>query len=68
MIRSIRRKFIVIAMLSLIGTMTVLCAAIGTGNHCVTANRVDHAISVLRQNDGSFLPPGPHSDPSDFDF
>ena len=68
MIRSIRRKFILIAMASLIGTMAVLCAAIGFGNHCITANRVDRAISVLRQNDGSFLPPGSNSDPSKFDF
>lgn len=68
MIRSLRRKFILIAMASLVGTMAVLCTAIGIGNHCIVTNRVDHAISVLRQNNGSFLPPGPHSDPSNFDF
>lgn len=68
MIRSLRRKFILIAMASLVGTMVVLCTAIATGNHCIATNRVDHAISVLRQNDGSFLPPGPHSNPSNFDF
>ena len=63
MIRSIRRKFTFIAMLSLIGTMAVLCAAIGIGNHCITANRVDRAISVLRQNGRSFLPSGSHPAP-----
>lgn len=68
MIRSLRRKFILIAMASLVGTMVVLCTAIAIGNHCITTNRVDHAISVLHQNDGSFLPPGPRSDPSNFDF
>ena len=68
MIRSLRRKFILIAMTSLVGTMVVLCTAIAIGNHCITTNRVDHAISVLHQNDGSFLPPGPRSDPSNFDF
>lgn len=68
MIRSLRRKFILIAMASLVGTMVVLCTAIGIGNHYITTNRVDHAISLLRQNGGAFLAPGPHSDPSNFDF
>lgn len=68
MIRSLRRKFILIAMASLVGTMVVLCTAIAIGNHCIATNRVDHAISVLRQNNGSFLPPEPRSDPSNFDF
>lgn len=68
MIRSLRRKFILIAMASLIGTMTALCAAIGIGNYCVTTNRVDKAIFILHQNGGTFLPPGSHFDPSDFNF
>ena len=68
MIRSLRRKFILIAMVSLVGTMMVLCTAIGIGNHYITTNRVDHAISLLHQNGGTFLTPGPHSDPSNFDF
>lgn len=68
MIRSLRRKFILIAMASLLGTMVVLCTAIGVGNYCITTNRVDHAIALLHQNGGSFLPPGPPSDPSNFDF
>lgn len=68
MIRSLRRKFILIAMASLVGAMVVLCTAIGVGNHCITTNRVDRAIFVLRQNGGDFLPPGPRSDPSNFGF
>ncbi|MDE7219629.1 MAG: GHKL domain-containing protein [Oscillospiraceae bacterium] len=68
MIRSLRRKFIIIAMVSLIGTMAVLCTAIGIGNYYVTANRVDKAISILYQNGGTFLSPGSHFDPSDFNF
>lgn len=68
MIRSLRRKFILIAMASLIGTMLLLCAAIGIGNYHATTNRVDRAISILHQNGGTFLPPGSHFDPSDFDF
>ena len=47
MIRSLRRKFILIAMASLIGTMALLCAAIGLGNHCVTTNREDRIIQHL---------------------
>lgn len=68
MIRSLRRKFILIAMASLIGTMAVLCAAIGFGNRYATTRRVDKAISILYQNGGTFLPPGPQIDPSDFNF
>lgn len=68
MIRSLRRKFILIAMASLIGTMAVLCAAIGFGSRYTTTRRVDKAISILYQNGGAFLPPGPRVDPSDFNF
>lgn len=68
MIPSIRRKFIVIAMVSMIGTMTVLCAAIGASNYYATANRMDRGIFILYQNGGTFFPPGSHSDPSDFNF
>ena len=68
MIPSLRRKFILIAMASLIGTMTVLCTAIGIGNYYTTTNRVDRAIFILHQNGGTFLPPGSHFDPSDFNF
>lgn len=68
MIRSLRRKFILIAMTSLIGTMAVLCAAIGFGNRWATTRRVDKAISILHQNGGTFLPPGPQINPSDFNF
>ena len=68
MIRSLRRKFMLIAMASLVATMAVLCAAIGVGNHYITTSRMDHAIDLLRQNGGSFLHPGPRFDPSNFDF
>ena len=68
MIRSLRRKFILIAMASLIGTMAVLCAAIGGGNYCAATSRVDKAISILYQNGGTFLPPGSRLDPTDFSF
>lgn len=57
MIRSLRRKFIMIAMLSLLGTMAVLCAAIGVGNHLVTAARSDRVIDLLYQNGGDFPQP-----------
>ncbi len=68
MIRTLRRKFILIAMASLVGTMVILCAAIGIGNHYITTNRLDHAIALLRQNGGAFHPPGARFDPSNFDF
>ena len=62
MIRRLRKKFIAIAMLSLLGTMAVLCAAIGIGNYCITANRADKAIQLLYQNGGAF--PVPDGSPS----
>lgn len=68
MIRSLQRKFILIAMASLIGTMLLLCAAIGIGNYHATTSRVDRAIFILHQNGGSFLPPDGPSDPADFRF
>lgn len=68
MIRSLRWKFIWLAMLSLLGTMTVLCVSIGVGNHWITTRRVDRAISLLHQNGGTFLPPGAAFDPSAFEF
>lgn len=68
MIRSLRRKFILIAMTSMIGTMALLCAAIGAGNYYATTNRMDKAIFLLHQNGGSFLAPGSNSDPFDFNF
>lgn len=68
MIRSLRWKFIVIAMVSLLGTMAVLCTAIGVGNHYVTAHRVDRAIFLLHQNGGSFRLQDTHTDPYNFNF
>lgn len=64
MIRSLRRKFIMIAMLSLLGTMAVLCTAIGVGNHFVTAARADRAIDLLYQNGGDFPQPDEAADPA----
>ncbi len=68
MIPALRRKFLLIAFVSLIGTMAVLCAAIGIGNRYATTNRIDRAIHILHQNGGAFLPPGSHFDPSDSQF
>ena len=47
MIRTLRRKFIAIAMLSLLGTLIVLCGAIAAGNAYVTADRADRVIELL---------------------
>lgn len=69
MIRSLRRKFILIAVLSLLGTMVILCMAIGVGNHLVAANRADRIIALLYQNGGEFPPPEDPADPTTpFDF
>lgn len=73
MIRSLRRKFILIAMASLLGTLAVLCTAVGAGNYFVSASMADRAIDMLYQNGGDFRPPdAPHDppsfNPSSFDF
>ena len=60
MILSLRRKFILIAMLSLLGTMAVLCTAIFIGNRYVVTGRADRAIELLHENDGEF--PRPDAD------
>ena len=64
MIRSLRRKFILIAMLSLLGTLAALCAAVGLGSHYTTAHRADLAIDLLYQNDGQFPLPDTPPDPT----
>ena len=65
MIRTLRRKFIAIAMLSLLGTLIVLCGAIAAGNAYVTADRADRVIELLYENAGEFpAPPEAWPDPS----
>lgn len=64
MIRTLRRKFILIAMLSLVGTLLVLCAAIGVSNYHATTDRLDKIIGLLYQNDGKFPVPEKPVDPA----
>ena len=65
MIRTLRRRFIAIAMLSLLGTLAVLCTAIGVGTYLSTSDRVDRAIDLLYENRGEFpAPPETAPNPS----
>jgi len=64
MIRTLRHRFILIAMLSLTGTVAVLCTAIWIGNRCAVANRADRAIDILYQNHGEFPRPDAPADPA----
>lgn len=57
MIRSLRRKFILIAIASLLGTFAVLCAFILGSNYLATAKRSDAAILALRETNGALTPP-----------
>lgn len=68
MIGSLRRKFILIAMLSMLGTMAVLCTMVGVGSCLMETGRTDRAISLLYQSGGSFHSPAGTFDPSSFDF
>ena len=70
MIRTLRRKFILLAMLSLVGTLAVLCGAAGVGNYLATSSMADRAIDLLYENSGEFPPP-PNTTPNlsgSFDF
>jgi len=61
MIKSLRWRFIAIAMLSLFATFTVLFTAINVGNHVISTSRADAAIKILYENDGEFPLPGTSS-------
>ena len=63
MIRALRRKFILIAMLSLLLTLALLCTAIGVGNRIAVTKRADRILSLLHQNDGGFPAPELPADP-----
>lgn len=54
MIGSLRKKFIFLAMASLIVTMVLLCAAIGLGSHALVTERADSIIDLLHENGGEF--------------
>lgn len=63
MISSLRRRFLVIAMLSLAGTLFLLCLAINVGYRLINTHRADTVIHTLYQNAGSF--PSPEEGPLD---
>lgn len=64
MIRSLRWKFIGAAMLSLLGTVAVLCAAISLGTYHISKDRADLAIRFLYENKGEFPLPEANADPA----
>lgn len=68
MIRSLRKKFIFLAMASLLVTMALLCAAIGLGSHALVTERADSIINLLHENGGEFPRPDrrPHTGAPDF--
>lgn len=64
MIRSLRWKFIGVAMLSLLGTMAVLCASISLGAYHISRDRADLAIRFLYENGGKFPLPEANANPA----
>lgn len=56
MIRALRRRFLLIAMASLVGTLTVLCVAINVGYCYLFTSQSDAILSMLHQYDGQFFP------------
>ena len=44
MIRTLRRRFLLIALASLTGTLAVLCLVINLGYHAITTRRADQML------------------------
>lgn len=63
MIGTLRRRFLLIALASLAGTLTVLCLAINLGYRLTTAGRADEVIQTLYQYSGRFPEPEVQADP-----
>lgn len=63
MIPSLRRRFLLIAMLSLAGTLLLLCLAINGGYRLVNTRRADDVLQTLYDNGGTF--PAPEAAPGD---
>ena len=63
MLPALRKKFLLIAMASLIGTMAFLCVTLNLVNYLRTTHRVDAAIQVLYKNGGSFPAPDGSTEP-----
>lgn len=68
MIRSLRKKFLFIAMASLIAAMVLLCVAIGLGNYISVTNRSDSIIDLLYENGGEFPRPSAQPNAGVYDF
>lgn len=57
MIQAVRRRFVQIAMLSLVATLTVLLGVVNLVNFHQTAQRADKLIALLHEYDGDFPEP-----------
>ena len=66
MIRTLRRRFLLIALASLTGTLAVLCLVINLGYHAITTRRADQVLQMLHQNAGQFPEPETQADPGAF--
>ena len=64
MIRALRRRFLLIAMASLAGTLTLLCLAINLGYRHMLTQRADAAVEMLHQTGGAFQIPDAPVDPA----
>ena len=63
MIGTLRRRFLLIALASLAGTLTVLCLAINLGYRVMNTGRADQVIQTLYQYSGQFPEPETQADP-----
>ena len=64
MIRALRRRFLLIAMASLVGTLALLCLAINGGYRHLITQRADAGVELLYQTGGEFPAPQDPVDPT----
>ena len=64
MIRTLRRRFLLIAMASLVGTLALLCLAINAGYWYQITRRADAGVELLYQTGGEFPAPDTPADPT----
>lgn len=68
MISKLRRKFIIISMLSVTLVLTVLIAAINIFNYRKVINNADDVLNILEANEGEFPPDTSPNPPRDGQF
>ena len=54
MIQKLRKQFILVAMCSTLGVLTIIIGALNIANYCVMTDRKDDILEILSSNNGAF--------------